>query len=487
MSRLTPSPQDTTQPWRSRPLALARQLRPFDEIYDWPHLLEIERVFLDAYYGNGPRKIIINMPPQHGKSQTTSRDIPTWYLDQSPDRNVMLASYQERYASIYTRMVRDTINESQGQLNVQIRADTRSRTEWYTTEDGMMIAQGIEGSFTGRRGDLVIIDDPIKNSKQANSPTERENVWTWYKSTIETRLHPESIVMVVMTRWHEDDLVGRLLDNEPDEWLVLRYPALAEENDPLGREPGEALCPDLFPTEYLHARRAVTDAYTWSGMYQQLPTQPDGAIVKRAWYVGMRNRYAWSERFKITMARYISIDTAESDDPTAAYSVAHISEFTHDRKLRLSGVDRRRLEPHDLAGWVKELIDVWDFDGKLAGIVIEAKSTGVSLISTLKRILPSRYRKMLFTYRPRDSKDDRLKRASIWMANGSYELPYVDTRAPNSDVDEWLAPFEQELFTAPMSRYRDQVDSAAQQIIFLEMYLEQGYSDRTRRVGHVAA
>lgn len=396
----------------------------------------------------------------------------------------MLASYQERYATTYSMFVRDTIQQNQERLAVTIRPDNEARTDWWTTRGGGMIAQGIRGSFTGRRGHFVIVDDPIKDSKAANSPAERQAIWEWFETTIESRLAQDGIIVIVMTRWHEDDLTGRILERDGDGvWLHLNFPAIAEGPDELGRETGDALWPEQYSLEYLEDVRARRQPHVWSGLYQQQPTQPEGAVVKRLWYAGTTNRYPWSERFNATSSRYISIDTAESDSPTSAYTVAHVSEYTHDRRLRLSHVERVRLEPADLVEWVKSLIDRWDFDGNLAGIVIEAKSTGITLISTLRRILPSRYRRLIFTYRPKDSKDERLRRSAIWMKNGCYLLPAIDDKTRVQDAPPWLAAYEQELFGAPNSQYRDQADATAQIIIYLETFLEQGFKERNRPVG----
>jgi hypothetical protein len=281
-----------------------------------------------------------------------------------------------------------------------------------------------------------------------------------------------------MTRWHEDDLCGRILAQGTDDWAVLKFPAIAEANDPLGRAPGEALWEERFPRVYLDGVRRRLAADVWEGMYQQNPTQPEGAFVKREWFAGRRNRYNWEDRFRHTVRRYISIDTAESESITSAWSAATVVEYTSRRTLRVSHTERRRIEPADLEGWVRGLIDRFDHDGLLGGVVIERKSTGVTLYSTLKRVLPERYRRMIFAYNPRSSKDDRLKSAAVWMREDSVELPAAN------DECRWLHDLEAELFTAPASQYRDQTDALAQIIIYLESYLEQGLAERSRRVGY---
>lgn len=253
-----------------------------------PHIALLSRAVRDAVLGIEPR-VIVSMPPRHGKSQTTSKWSPVWFLDRFPDRMVGLASYEANFAAKWGREARDTLNAHRGCLNARIRRDTSAANEWMTTEGGGMKTAGVGGPFTGYGYHLLIVDDAIKNSQEAASETTRETSWEWWQSTAYTRLEPGGAAVVVMTRWHLDDLVGRIKkqmadDPEAERWREIRLPAIAEDNDPIGRKPGQALWPARYPLEALLRIKRAVGSYVWGSLYQQDPRTRDGGMFNENWF-----------------------------------------------------------------------------------------------------------------------------------------------------------------------------------------------------------
>lgn len=248
------------------------------------HLRKLGRLIADTISaGNG--RLIINEPPQTGKSELISRWTPTWAHHLTGGKvRVLLGSYQARYASSWGKATKDTIQSYGDELLLEISPFAHARDVWETTSGGGMRTSGIEGSMTGLPGDIIIVDDPFRSFKEAHSPTVRQDVWDWFWAVPMTRLQPGTTVIIVQTRWHEDDLTGRILASEgAHRWTNVRIPALCDdpETDFLGRQLGESIWPVRFSAEHYDAIRIDSGAYKWAGMYQQLPAPLEGEIFKR--------------------------------------------------------------------------------------------------------------------------------------------------------------------------------------------------------------
>ena len=236
------------------------------------------------------RRLMLFLPPRHGKSQFASHFFPTWYLGNFPDRRVILASYEAGFAASWGRKVRNSLRQAaeRGIFNINLAADSQAAAEWGIEDhEGGMVTAGVGGAITGRGGDLIIIDDPVKNSEEAMSATLRDRAWDWYRSTLYTRLEPEAALIVIQTRWHEDDLSGRILssvDEDADPWEVISLPAFAEDDDPLGRQPGEALWPRRYPVHALNVTRRQLGEHWFGSLYQQRPIPRDGGFFRRTWF-----------------------------------------------------------------------------------------------------------------------------------------------------------------------------------------------------------
>lgn len=262
---------------------------------------------------------MIFMPPRHGKSRTTSELFPSYVLGRYPNQKVIAASYADELATEFGGEARRAMeDEAWPWPDVQpggrgVAGAGRAAGSWRIAgHDGRYHAAGIGGGITGRGANLLLIDDPIKDQKQADSATIRENIWQWYNSVAKTRLENELVaggrkaaVLLIMTRWHEDDLAGRLLseaerDPNADQWEVLRFPLMAEDPhdeyrgrevgpDPLGREPGAVLWPERVSQEEAVNLQATTAPRIFAAIYQQRPTRAGGTLFKMEW---MGNRYS---------------------------------------------------------------------------------------------------------------------------------------------------------------------------------------------------
>jgi predicted phage terminase large subunit-like protein len=238
--------------------------------------------------------LVVSMPPQHGKSELCSKYLPAWYLGRYPDRRVILASYEADFASGWGRKARDLVDQWGHLFGVSVNRSSGAANRWdLEGREGGMTAAGVGGPITGRGAHLLIVDDPIKNDEEARSATFREKLWDWWQSVATTRLRPGALIVVIQTRWHRDDLTGRILEQARDtghKWRVVKFPALAEDEDVLGRQPGEALWPEVFTKERLEKVRDDRTNYYWQAMYQQNPQAegsaewPDDFFLPDVWF-----------------------------------------------------------------------------------------------------------------------------------------------------------------------------------------------------------
>jgi len=223
---------------------------------------------------------MVLMPPGSAKSTYASLLFPAWWFTQHPASSVIATAHTTSLAEHFGRQVRELVREYEDLLGYGLHAARKSAGHWQTTTKGEYFAAGIRGPLTGRRADLAVIDDPTKSQAEADSPVMRERLWNWYRFDLTTRLKPRGRIVLIMTRWHEDDLAGRLLAQNAAEWHLIRLPALAEENDPLQRQPGTALWPDWEDKPALFRRRDTIGERAWSTLYQQSPQPIAGSLFK---------------------------------------------------------------------------------------------------------------------------------------------------------------------------------------------------------------
>ena len=220
-------------------------------------------------------RLMVFMPPGSAKSLYTSILFPAWYLANKPKSSIIAASHTGELAEYFGRRVRNTIGNNAEILGYSLSMDNKAAGRWTTSTGGEYFAAGVGGAITGRRADLALIDDPVKSKEAAESEVDREKVWEWYRSDLYTRLKPDAAIVLIMTRWHEEDLGGRLLmemESGGDQWKVLKLPALANSNDdPLGRAVDEPLWPEWEGKEALDRKRAAIGEREFGALFQQDP------------------------------------------------------------------------------------------------------------------------------------------------------------------------------------------------------------------------
>lgn len=222
-------------------------------------------------------RLMVQMPPGSAKSTYASILFPAWYLARHPRAALMTCCHTDSLASHFGRRARALAQEWSDTLGYRLAGDERAAHRWRTNHGGEYFATGLRGPITGRRADLIIIDDPVKSWAEADSPLAREHAWNWYRSDLLPRLKPRGRIILVTTRWHQDDLGGRIQDMEPG-WTVLKLPALAVPPDPLGRAPGEALWPEWEDTDALLRKKTAMGERAFAALFQQDPRPPSGGL-----------------------------------------------------------------------------------------------------------------------------------------------------------------------------------------------------------------
>jgi len=414
-----------------------------------------------------PLFLVITVPPQHGKSELVSHWTPVWFLKKFPWKKVGLASYEMSFASEWGGKAKDSITENADELNLNLRQDTKAKSRWTLRGyDGGMWTAGIGGPFTGRGFHLIIIDDPIKNDAEALSDVYRRRNWNWYRSVVRPRLQPGGSIILIMTRWHEQDLAGALLGNPPedeealvleeevesDPWEVINLPALAEENDVLGRKPGEALWPERYDENALKTLRVVAGPFWWSAQFRGNPQPEGGGIIKTAWFKSYED-----EDLPRQFSRVIQIwDTAHKEKQRHDRSAClTLGTANRPRRYYLLDLYVERLTFPDLTRAAEAQYDKWNPDR----VIIEDKSSGISLIQQLRRDskVPIRAVKAI---------DDKVTRAHT--VTGIMEAGQVLIPRHAS----WLADFLKEVGDFPTGAHDDIVDVLVHGLRYLKPRLK---------------
>jgi predicted phage terminase large subunit-like protein len=411
-----------------------------------PHLRYLDRALSDAVTTNRKR-LIVMMPPRHGKSELCSKYLPAWYLGTFPDHRVMLGSYEADFAASWGRKARELLDTHGWMFGVSVSKASSAANRWdLAGHAGGMQTAGVGGPFTGKGANLLIIDDPIKGHEEANSPVQREKVWDWWRANAYTRLEPGAIVVVIQTRWHEEDLAGRILANAQETgepWTLIRFPALAEEDDPLGREVDEPLWPERFSKEHLLHTRTVQGTYWWSAMYQQRPVPLEGGMFKREWFAVVPGLPG---EIKRAIRGWDKAGTAGDGDYSAGVLLAeHQGTFyvVHVTRGQWSSGQRNDVMKATAAGdKVRPFkrLDIW--------VEQEPGSGGKESAEFTIKMLAG------YTVRAERATGDKVTRWGPFAAQceaGNVKL----VRGP------WNAAFLDELCAAPNGSHDDQIDAAA--------------------------
>ena len=423
----------------SRPAGLARVNDP-NFLYP-VHLEAIEDLLMEVYFGKLDR-LLLSCPPRHGKSELISKYFPAWWILHRPKDRIILASYEASFAETWGRKVREIVEEYGQYFGVFLRKDSKRASSWETTEGGGMYTAGVGGPITGKGANLLILDDPIKNAEQALSNTYREKTWDWFNSTAYTRIEPGGAVIVMHTRWHEDDLAGRL--GNTGKYLAVNFPAIADQEDTLGRDPGEALWPKRFPVDTLLEIKEQIGSYWFNALYQGRPSPPEGSIIKREWFRHYEDNetplggfwiQSWDLTFKDTKDGSFICGQVWARDGANFYLIDQV-RFRGDF---VETIDR-----------IKNMVAKYP---KTRAVLVEDKANGPAVISSLKREIPG-----IVPVDVKGSKEARAHAVSPLFESGNVWVP---------KGKKWLGEYIEEMITFPAASHDDQMDATSQALDYL--------------------
>ena len=407
------------------------------------------QAFLEADTGNAYDILLLETPPQHGKSSAVTEALPAWVLVREPETRVILASYNDESAERFARRNREKISRWGAVLSGVTLGGVNRATEYELAgHRGRLISRGILSGITGNAADLLIIDDPVKNREEADSPAYRNKVWGEWLNSLKSRLSARAKVIVIMTPWHEDDLAARILRTESNVRLI-RLPVAAEDNDPLGRAPGEALCPELgkdaawlaqFRDAYLNDPAGGQRA--WLALYQCRPRAERGNLIRRDWW---RFYDAPPNAFGTCC---VSVDAAFKGGERNDFVAVTVWGRRDECYYLLECVNRHL----DFVGTLAVIRDVRERFPAARAVLIEDKANGSAILDVLQREM------FCVPVDPRGDKRSRVYGASPAIESGHVFLP----RSAH-----WLEEYLDQWTAFPSGRHDDMVDSSTQALHWL--------------------
>lgn len=434
-----------------------------DENYqmNWHHRLICE--YLDRWVEKETKRLMIFTPPRHGKSELVSRKLPAYIFGKYPNTSIISSSYS---ADLASRMNRDVQRIIDSFLYAEIFPNTKlfgrdiktvangsflRNSDIFEIVDykGVYRSAGVGGGITGMGGEYIIIDDPLKNREEANSVTIREKIWDWYTSTLYTRLEKDGCILLTLTRWHEDDLAGRLLEKMQEEnaeqWTVISLPAIAEDEPAFydKRKTGEALWKDKYDEKRLSYIKTTVGSYDWSALYQQRPQPPEGSIFKREW---MNNTYSKLPYQNMIIQSWDLPFIKSQDSAKCACIVMGKSKSN----IYIIDVLNEKMEFTENVTAIKNMTAKHP---KARAKVIENKANGPAIISLLKKEIPG-----IVEFNPKGSKEERAISVTPYFEAGNIFFP-----EKAFFVHDLIA----DLLSFPTSKYKDTVDALVQGILYL--------------------
>lgn len=437
-----------------------RRLLPFVEaskpryLAGWVHkdiCVRLEQFEQDVVAGKSPR-LMLFMPPRHGKSQIASIDFPAWYLGRNPTHEVIACSYSASLAMNFSRKVRAQLRTPEYTAvfpQCQLDPEVQAAEGWQTTEGGGYLPAGVSGPITGKGAHVLVIDDPVKNREEAESANQQEVIYDWYTSTAYTRLAPGGGILVIMTRWHDMDLAGKLLQASKeggDKWEVVCYPAIATEDEQY-RLAGEALHPDRYPIEALHRIRNALGPRDWEALYQQNPVSNEGDYFKRSEMKFYQPEDIADKRLSYYAAWDFAVGKKESND----YSVGVVVGVDLEDNVYVVDVWRGRWQSNELVEKILDLYEKW----KPSIVGLEKGLIEMSIGPFLEKRIGERKLWEMYIEELRPGRRDKVARARA--IQGRLQQGKVFFPADGPFTHTLIA----EMLRFPSGEHDDQVDALA--------------------------
>ena len=441
--------------------ALARKhMLPFVERFDsnyqagWVHkdiCQRLEQFSQDVADRKSPR-LMLFMPPRHGKSTLASVAFPAWHLGRNPEHEFISCSYSGSLAMSFSRKVRHQLREPNYKnvfSGASLDPTSQSVESWLTTKGGGYVAAGVGGGITGKGAHVLVIDDPVKNREDAESEYSRASVWDWYTSTAYTRLAPGGGILVILTRWHDDDLAGRLLQaavDGADEWEVVKYPAIAEQDEEFRLE-GDALHPERYDIPSLEKIQRAIGPRDWSALYQQNPVADEGDYFNRE----MINYYDEPDLDYTRLRYYCAWDLAIGQRERNDYSVGLVVGVDEYDKLYIVDCVRGKWDGFELVERILDLYETWR-----PGVVgIEKGHIEMALGPFLEKRVRERRLNEAYFRDLKTGRRDKEARARAIQGRMQQGMVYF----PKEPL--WVGPLIAELLRFPNGVHDDQVDALA--------------------------
>lgn len=401
--------------------------------------------------------MIINTPPQHGKSTTITETLLSWYIMKHPDESVIQVSYGDDLAERFGKRNLEKVKEFGNIFGVEVDPKKATSKEFQIlNHKGRVISKGIGSGLTGHSGHLIVIDDPIKNRTEADSDRTRDSVWNEFKDSILTRTQAGSKVVLIMTRWHEDDLAGRILERMPNITTYVNYECECEsDDDPLGREKGEALCPEIgkgnkwlkeFKEAYIAGDLVSEEGgggqRSWEALYQGHPSILEGNILKKAWWQRYDIEDYHSGKLKLEQL-ILSVDATFKDGEKNDYVAMEVIGRVENRFYLIDLVN----EHLDFTETMRRIRILRAKHYRLGAIYIEDKANGSAIVNVLRNEIPG-----IIPVEPDASKEARVNAVSFVVEAGNFYVPRT----------EWGDKFIEQCAKFPNGKHDDMVDAWSQ-------------------------
>ena len=395
--------------------------------------------------------LILNTPPQHGKSLTVTQTLPSWYIMRHPDNSVIEISYGDDLAERFGKSNLEKVKKYGSLFGVNVdKKKATSREFDIAKHKGKMISKGFGSGLTGHTGHLIVIDDPIKNREEADSETKRNAIWNEFIDSTISRHQAGTKIILIMTRWHEDDLAGRIMKEYEDRTTVVNLPCEAEPNDPLGREVGEALCPEIgkdndWLKDFKQSFASEQGQRSWNALYQGRPTAKEGNMLKREWWQYYDYDDFLNGNLKLD-TMIMSVDAAFKDEKKNDYVAIQVWAKRQNSIYLVDAIKEHLNFPETL----RKIRLVKARYPQTTAILIEDKANGSGIIQILKNEILG-----VIPVQPDASKESRVNAVSFAIEAGNVFLP--KNRKFTWDFVEECAAF-------PNGKHDDQVDCMSQSL-----------------------